>query len=391
MNTRFKYVVSAVLAWIAGSLLAVTMWGWLWAALVGTIFFLAALFTTWYNLRKIQNPENTPRIPLYGSRLFGGLSAILAIVLVMSTFLWAGGEVFAYLDSDSPVDETVIVDAGCPNVTLPTLEVVNLEHLQQFLGDNDVLYTCNNGVMQEFTPNDLEMQSTLEPLNQLPRNSAGFHAAMASPESEVVQGNWDIHYYSGATDQIQEWIFQDVAPDLWQTFPNVPNLSYPDFLVTEGDQVPHGLEFGMQESAYCQQHETCDIIVPARHYRIITGDYNIPGVGSCTGSESGLGCAIMLVNVGEVSSNFEDAHVDAGWTVFGRYWHGDWLWEAIWGALSHVTANMLNMPTSINPSGSVNAGANCSVPNGCETVDDTFVILSGNEVLMTGNQQYSLP
>ncbi len=191
----------------------------------------------------------------------------------------------------------------------------------------------------------------------------------------VTSGTWGIEMHSGATAQMREWSFAALDPANWPEFPNVDNP-----LV--GFEAEDGLECGMDESLYCQRERTCDIVVPAMHYRIISGDYDL-GFDSCTGSVAGEGCAIMLVNVGDVSATFSEIQIDLGFTVFGRYWNGEAMPLAIWAGLSHVVHNMLNLlPQS--GSGDVNRGANCSVPEGCQSVRAAFVIMSGNEILLKG-------
>lgn len=206
----------------------------------------------------------------------------------------------------------------------------------------------------------------------------------ATPEKiatreNVEVGDWNVEIFDGATDQMKGWVeeLKNLNPVIWPNFPNVDNPQA-DFVAA------NGLEYGMAESVYCQQDETCDIPVSAGHYRIITADYNIPGIDACTGSEANHGCGIMLINVGDVTANFRGAKVDTGFTVFGRYWNGDKLPEAIYGGLSHVANNMLNLDSALNPDGSVNAGANCSVREGCKSVRLAFAIVSGNELLVRG-------
>lgn len=214
---------------------------------------------------------------------------------------------------------------------------------------------------------------------EVPTIVATEEATATVTEEKVTTGDWNVEIFAGATDQMKGWVeaLKNLEPVKWPEFPNVDNLEA-DFVSA------NGLEYGMDESVYCQQGQTCDIPVPARHYRIITADYDIPGIDACTGSEAGQGCGIMIINVGEVTANFRDSMVDTGFTVFGRYWNGDKLPEAINGGLSHVANNMLNLDSTLNPEKSVNAGANCSVVDGCKSVRLAFAIISGNELLVKG-------
>lgn len=192
-------------------------------------------------------------------------------------------------------------------------------------------------------------------------------------------GNWIVETHKGATDQMKTWVTQlkDLNPEVWTVFPNVDNPKA-DFKAKDG------LEYGMAESVFCQQDNRCNIPVPAEHYRLITGDYNIPGIDACSGSVAKEGCGIMIINVGKVTSNFVNAKVVEGFTVFGRYWNGDAMPTAIWAGLSETANNMLNKNSKLNPDGSVNAGANCSVPEGCNKVRLVFAVVSGNELLVKG-------
>jgi len=179
----------------------------------------------------------------------------------------------------------------------------------------------------------------------------------------VTQGAWAISYFPGATQEMRGWKFQDPAPKSWPMFPNVPN-----------GNIPALLEYGKTIDEFCQQGQVCDVVVSAMHYRIISGDYNLPDVAENCQS----GCAIMLVNVGNVTASFRNQSVDAGWTVTGRYWDGSKMPDTICAGLSHTGYNMLNLAGNVNP------GANCGSPSGCPKVRLTFVIISGNEVLMKG-------
>lgn len=202
-------------------------------------------------------------------------------------------------------------------------------------------------------------------------------AVVTKPEPAEVKTtseSWKIQYFDGATGEMKGWTFKKLNPVGWPEFPNVDNGSY---------KAAQGLEYGEDLTTFCQYKETCDFVVPARHYRIYSGDYTLKGVGTCKGGE-GQGCALMVVNVGEVTASFEDQHFDTGFTVWGRYWDGEFLNQAIWAGLSHVANNMLNLDSTLNPTKITNAGANCSVVDGCKSVEATFVVISGNEILLIG-------
>lgn len=196
-----------------------------------------------------------------------------------------------------------------------------------------------------------------------------------TPSGELTIGQWNISYFDGATDQMKSWTLKDLDPALWPVFPNVDNAGYP---------AADGVEYGMAESVFCQQDQTCDFIVAARHYRLFTGDYKIEGMGECY-TKDGIGCAIAAFNVGDVTAFWASQKMYDGFTVTGRYWNGDKLPHAVWALLSNTVSNMLNLNSPLNQNGGANAGANCSVPGGCVGVDVTFVITSGNQVLVIGH------
>lgn len=196
---------------------------------------------------------------------------------------------------------------------------------------------------------------------------------------ELSQGGWEVTFYEGATDQMHGWFesLKDPDPANWPDYPNVDNPRV-DFVAA------NGLEYGLDERNYCP-NDICDVLVPARGYNLMTADYDLE-FASCY-AKDGVGCGIVVFNVGDVTANFEDVMVDNGFSVDGRYWNGDELHQAIWGVVSHMSANMLNYATNgtggdtMNDPDRTNAGANCSVPQGCAGVLWRVVVTSGNQVL----------
>ncbi|MFC1625720.1 hypothetical protein ACFL1Q_01630 [Patescibacteria group bacterium] len=186
---------------------------------------------------------------------------------------------------------------------------------------------------------------------------------------------WEIGYSGGATEQMKNWKFDNLDPENWPNFPNVDNPKA-NFVAA------NGLEYGLDESLFAHDN-TGDLVVAAGGYALYTGDYKIQGIDQCK-AEGKKGCGILVVNVGEISSNFSGSTFDNGFVVRGRYWNGDELPQAICGGLSHAAYNMLNL--SGEP---VNDQANCSVREGCEKVRLTFVIVSGNELLVKGITEIS--
>lgn len=187
-------------------------------------------------------------------------------------------------------------------------------------------------------------------------------------------GSWKVTLYNGVTDQQKGWYknLKDPQPANWQKFPNVDNTAV-------GFKAADGLEYGLDERNHCQV-QPCGIVVAAREYLLITADYDL-GFVSCTATKD-VGCAIAIFNVGDVTASFDDVIIQHGFTLNGRYWNGDTLHVAMWGLMSHVDANMMNMVTSLNPAGINNAGANCSNPKGCTNgVNNKIVVTSGNQIL----------
>ena len=209
-------------------------------------------------------------------------------------------------------------------------------------------------------------------------------AALSESLQKVQVGDWELRYYKGATEQVKGWPFASLEPEKWPTFPNQPNPLVPEFrvkIVDEVETVPDGLEYGIEESDFCQTPDSqCRFPVAARHYRIITADYDIGDIGKCAYADNGVGCALMIINIGNVTSVWE-GKVDMGFTVTGSYFNGDVLNEAIVAGLSHTANRMMNLadPDATNP------GSNCSSPEGCDGVDIKFIIIWGNEILMSGH------
>lgn len=212
----------------------------------------------------------------------------------------------------------------------------------------------------------------------------GIDSELDLPEAvdEIEQGNWTVTFFDGATEQMNGWFsrLRDPRPSLWPRYPNVDNAE-------ANFDASDGLEYGLDESVFMEQNEFGRFPVQARGYRLISGDYNIPGIDRCEAESAEAGCAIAIFNVGEVTADLE-AWVRQGFTTTGRYWNGDTLEVAMWALSSHVSANMLNMATfgagedTLNQPDRTNAGANCSVPDACDRVRFTITITSGNQLLV---------
>lgn len=191
----------------------------------------------------------------------------------------------------------------------------------------------------------------------------------------ITSTSWKVTYEKNAPAAMKDWVIQNPNPRLWSVFPNV---TVTDTISGRVYPAKDNVEYGMAESIFCQQGKTCDIVVGARHYRLITGDYDIKGIDTCL-SDGRTGCALLIINVGESTVVYRQQMVDAGFTVTGRYWNGDKLDQAIWAVMSHAAYNMLNLSND-----KTNMGANCGNPEGCKKVRLTFVVVSGSETLMKG-------
>lgn len=228
---------------------------------------------------------------------------------------------------------------------------------------------------------------------QIPYNTP--YPTQELPVSTATVNGWEINEIDLKNDPIvAAWLpnVQAPAPLLWPTFPNVPNPKVPEF------QVSNGVEYGEDDSPFCEYKQTCDWVVPAWHYRLISGDYKFTSPKfsySCQNvdGQPRKGCLIVLFNVMNESYTWRDQSVDNGFTVMGRYWNGDQLQWAVWGLTSHAVANMLNYQTVrdattgnvLNAGGnSSNAGANCGVQTeSCGSVDVMVIVHAGDRILAT--------
>lgn len=203
-----------------------------------------------------------------------------------------------------------------------------------------------------------------EPVSTRVPSSAGSKAAST--------GMWKVTFFPGATDLMKDFVFTDPDPT-WEKF---PNEDWP-----QGNfKASNGLEYGQWLSAFCQQDQRCDFNVAARSYRYFSGDWAIDGLGACKAGSDRIGCALAVFNVGDVTAMWRNAHLDYGFTVTGLYWNGDENDQAISALMSWAAYRMIG-PVKDMPA---NPGANCSVPEGCLGVHETFIITSGNQVLVKG-------
>ncbi|MBP6044979.1 hypothetical protein KA525_02370 [Candidatus Woesebacteria bacterium] len=207
--------------------------------------------------------------------------------------------------------------------------------------------------------------------------------------STETHGSWTYK----ATERLAEnpivmaWMdrLQDPTPEMWKTFPNVPNTDVPEFRVVDGTQVPDGMEYGTYDSPYCYT-DPCDFIVGAWEYRYYSGPYNFEGF-ECGMVGSDQGCLLLVINVMDQSYTFRDNSFDNGFTLRGRYFNGDALEWGVWGLVSNGSANMLNMPTMAHPDEVLNSGdpgnsgANCGTPQGCNSVNVRVLVYAGDALI----------
>jgi hypothetical protein len=181
---------------------------------------------------------------------------------------------------------------------------------------------------------------------------------------------WDVVTYEGVTDQITGWFKQLKAPDNhWSETPNMDSPSH-------GFKAANGTYWYAGENQYCQQDQRCDLNAPSRSIRVVTGDYNIQGIGQCKADKDRQGCAFIWVNVGEVTAMFRNVSIDYGWTESGPYWNGDAMDQTLWAVSSFVSYDMLNV------AGGTDVGGNCSVADGCLGVHTRIIVTSGNQLLV---------
>lgn len=220
--------------------------------------------------------------------------------------------------------------------------------------------------------------TTVTPVTATPTTAA----PTVNPTIGTTSNGWTINKIDVSTDPIVDaWLneLKEPAPAIWTTYPNIPNPDVPSF------DVANGVEYGVDNVPFCQQDMRCDFVVPAQHYRLITANYSFQGM-TCQ-DDDGIGCLLLLINVGDQSFTWRDQMADNGFTVAGRYWNGDALDEGVWGLVSHASANMLNMPTlsqpgqALNDGVMTNGGANCGVPQGCNGVNITVVVHAGDQIL----------
>ena len=228
-------------------------------------------------------------------------------------------------------------------------------------------------------------QPTVEP-TQVPTVTVAPTETLAPTDTQVPivdagttvkMGKWSVTYFTGATAQMKSWKFAGLEPIKVKDFPNVDIPSI-------GFKKADGLYYADEDKNYFQDAEG-NVTVAPNSYRVATADYDV-GFHKCARADTGRGCSIVFVNVSaEEQTNLEKVMVRNGYTVSGPYFNGDKLNVVIPVLLSKTTHDMLNM----SPNGTgVNLGGNCAKAKGCKGTEDTFAIMSGNELLVLGVTTY---
>jgi len=366
------------------------------------------MFVTWYDS---QNPHFKRNIVL---TIVVGILVTVGICVIGGTILRP--ILIGPAGLQGPAGE---VGAATAEPTRDPINILFVNQIKQATSQaQQVADQARQGeVMAAMATQLAQLMATPVPTATQPAATAMFAAqptaqptSVAAPAAAVdtTQSNgWTINRIDVAKDPIVNgWLLRlrTIAPELWPTYPNVPNPKVPEFRVVNGNQVPDGVEYGKDDSPFCEYKQTCDWVVPAWHYRLITGDYKFTSPQfsyECKNVEGQprKGCLIVLFNVMDQTYTWRNQSVDNGFTVMGRYWNGDALEWAAWGLVSHASANMLNMPTMRDPTtGNVlnagglssNAGANCGIqPDACSSVDVTIIVHAGDRILATAQTTVS--
>jgi len=279
-----------------------------------------------------------------------------------------------------PANCTTLVGQQCTVEVRGTDASMMLEILPASTGSSSVTATTTvvSAVVATATPNPL--------LGEVGSSEA---TAASSYNWAATQPNqWYIETFPSTNPFIEGWrrelIAHPVDHTLWPTAPNMPNPLVPAFRVVEGPngpEVPDGMEWGQDLIRYCQQDTRCDATFATGHTTLYTGDFDTPAFSESCFATPGEGCILIVANTGNVTTTFEDQHFYRGYLMEGEFFNGaEPFWISLWGLASHASGNMINADTSLNTSDSTNAGANCSVREGCNTVRITIVGISGTYV-----------
>jgi hypothetical protein len=215
---------------------------------------------------------------------------------------------------------------------------------------------------------------------------AGGFTQVKAPQPVLVgkSGNWDVSLFVGSNDQNKQWGIDigskelQLAPDVWPVPFNVDNTGYSS---------ANGYKYDMNLSSntLCAQQAPCPVLVESNFYRAITADGVVPALGwKCSADNAILrGCALVITNIGTVTANFE-SHFESGFTITGPFYNGGTLVDtdrkaieparqalpvAMWAMMSNIVYSMMEKD-------------NCSDGDGCDSVDITWFVVSGNVPVM---------
>ena len=356
---------------------------------------------------QVENERSFGRriLAFFTLRKFGG-GLLIAFVLVV---------LVAILRWDNGGDEPAVAAAGTPTVSAPTATPRRATPTKEPTAASTqtpwvVTATPEPTMVPTTTPVVIVVTATPEPTMVPTTTPTIAPTATMAPQPTATQpaqadtgtmpdlpvdlshGSWTISANAGIDNDpiVRMWMgrIADVNPSKGCTYPNIPDPNCdPSF------DVSHGLEYGVANVPFCQQDMRCDFVVPGWHYRLITADFSFLGM-ECNG---GPGCVLILINVGEETVTWRNQMADNGFTVPGRYWHGDFLDEAVVKLANHVSANMLNMPTMSSPntvlnSGDpANAGGNCGTIHGCDEVKIHVVVSAGDRILAVATTTVTRP
>lgn len=208
-------------------------------------------------------------------------------------------------------------------------------------------------------------------------------------------GVWDVELYLGATDQHKQ-----IAMELGQLTIDPVTWSGPFNVDTAGYSSRNGFEYDASQgsNSLCEQKAPCSLIVNPSYFRLTSADGVIPSLGwKCNIREvSVLGCAVSIWQVGDAAnlpSRFEN-----GFSMTGQYFNGGTLVDGEGNPLPDgkqalpIAMNALMslaVHNMVNVDGGVNEGGNCSREEGCDGVQLTIIIVSGNEMLMKASTIYT--
>lgn len=217
---------------------------------------------------------------------------------------------------------------------------------------------------------------------------------LPSPVLVGMSGVWEIEFYQGMTNTLKQ-----VAVELGQLEIDPVTWSAPFNVDTAGYSSRNGFEFDTSQgsNSLCEQKAPCNLIVNPSYFRLVSADGVIPSLGwKCSvDPELVLGCSVSIWQVGDAAdfpSRFEN-----GFSITGAYFNGGPLVDgegnplpegkqALPVAMNAMTSMVVHNMTNVE--GGVNEGGNCSRAEGCNGVQLTIYIVSGNQLLMKATTVY---